>query len=278
MNPSSIDLEKLTHEAESGDADAQYELGEIYNIGKEVPKNEEEALKWFILAENQDHEKAHRALLGLILASENAPTLHTIAAKTSPLAQYWLGNLYWTGGDIDDRPDILKDEEEAIKWYITAAKNGSIRAQLRLGDLYLWDEKRYQDLKEAVKWYELAAEHGDTDALLILSGIYYYGIHYYGDSREIAQDYEKSIKLLLKAAELGDAEAQFKLGEFYCEGVVVPQNYKEAQRMYKLAAEQGYKLDGTRHFDTVCVDDRGFVLSKSAIFNVAMKYLDNVTR
>ena len=38
--------------------DAQYNLGFLYYLGKGVPKNYIEALKWFILAENQKHSYA----------------------------------------------------------------------------------------------------------------------------------------------------------------------------------------------------------------------------
>ena len=41
------------------------------------------------------------------------------------------------------------------------------------------------------------------------------------------------------AAEQGDAEAQFNLGNMYFEGLGVPQNDAEAARLYRMAAEQG---------------------------------------
>ncbi len=38
----------------------------------------------------------------------------------------------------------------------------------------------------------------------------------------------------------GDAAAQMKLGDIYANGHVVPQDYGEAARWYRLAADQGY--------------------------------------
>ncbi len=43
----------------------------------------------------------------------------------------------------------------------------------------------------------------------------------------------------LKAAEQGDADAQFHLGETYEIGEFVPQNYAEAMKWWLKAAEQG---------------------------------------
>ena len=44
----------------------------------------------------------------------------------------------------------------------------------------------------------------------------------------------------MKAAEQGDARAQFNTGFMYHRGQGVPQNYKEALRWYMKAAEQGF--------------------------------------
>ena len=43
-----------------------------------------------------------------------------------------------------------------------------------------------------------------------------------------------------RLAEQGDASAQYKLGNFYREGKVVPQDYAEASKWYRLAALQGH--------------------------------------
>jgi len=57
-----------------------------------------------------------------------------------------------------------------------------------------------------------------------------------GDMR----DYKGAIKRHTKAAELGDAEAQYTLGYMYTKGQGVDQNYKEAIKWFTKAAEQGY--------------------------------------
>lgn len=50
---------------------------------------------------------------------------------------------------------------------------------------------------------------------------------------------ESAIDRLRKAAEQGDATAQFNLGYCYCKGQGVPQDYAEAVKWYRKAAEQG---------------------------------------
>lgn len=61
-----------------------------------------------------------------------------------------------------------------------------------------------------------------------------------GDKYEAEKNYTKSIEYYKKAAELGNAEAQFKLGDYYLVGVVVEQNDEEAVKWCRKAAEQGY--------------------------------------
>ena len=44
--------------AEQGNANAQYNLGNMYNEGKGVPQDYKEAAKWWKLAAEQGHEEA----------------------------------------------------------------------------------------------------------------------------------------------------------------------------------------------------------------------------
>ena len=53
-------------------------------------------------------------------------------------------------------------------------------------------------------------------------------------------DYEASLRTFLLLAEAGDVEAQFKLGVMYDHGENVPQDFAEAMKWYRVAAEQGH--------------------------------------
>ena len=52
------------------------------------------------------------------------------------------------------------------------------------------------------------------------------------------KDYAEAVKWYRKAAEQGDAEAQFNLGLMYADGEGVPKDYAEAVKWYRKAAEQ----------------------------------------
>jgi hypothetical protein len=63
---------------------------------------------------------------------------------------------------------------------------------------------------------------------------------HYRVGREVSQDYKEAVKWYRMAADQNDANAQFNLGCLYFFGNGVDQNYSEAVRLYHLAADQGY--------------------------------------
>ena len=61
----------------------------------------------------------------------------------------------------------------------------------------------------------------------------------YHNGQGVAQDYKEAVKWYRLAANQGDAESQTKLGIMYSQGLGVTQDYKKAFSWYQKAAEQG---------------------------------------
>ena len=61
---------------------------------------------------------------------------------------------------------------------------------------------------------------------------------------------DDDFEALLKAAEKGDGEMQSNLGMRYLEGEGVEQNYKEAYKWLRKAAEQGYSFNLAQMYAT----------------------------
>src|SRR6185436_8244824 len=61
-----------------------------------------------------------------------------------------------------------------------------------------------------------------------------------GCSRKRASDMPPQLQAIFDAAEGGDAEAQYTLGNMYYTGPVVEQNYQESARWLRMAADQGH--------------------------------------
>jgi len=87
--------------ADRGDADAQYNLGQAYKLGRGVPLNMNLAEQWYERAARQGHSQAG-ANLGLILFQngrrrEAMPYIERAAADGDPRAQYVLGTALFNG-------------------------------------------------------------------------------------------------------------------------------------------------------------------------------------
>jgi TPR repeat protein len=87
--------------AEKGDADAQFNLGQAYKLGRGVPADLGSAQSWYEKAAVQGHEQA-QSNLGLILFQKGdraraLPWLKKSADKGDPRAQYVLGTAMFNG-------------------------------------------------------------------------------------------------------------------------------------------------------------------------------------
>lgn len=117
--------------AEAGEAEAQRNIGVMYQQGLGVPQDFGEAAAWYRRAAEQGHVRA----------------------------QQNLGALYEEGSGVP------QSYVEAAKWYLRAAEGGNVFAKLNLGVLH---EQGVPGLPINVvlahMWYNLAAAQGSIDA------------------------------------------------------------------------------------------------------------------
>src|SRR5712692_2733388 len=81
-------------------------------------------------------------------------------------AQFILGKMYWEG------QGVLKDSDQAIKWFKLSAAQGNADAQFYLGSFYLLP---HRDIAEGAKWLRISAEQGNQDAQWLLGKAYLQG-------------------------------------------------------------------------------------------------------
>jgi TPR repeat protein len=111
--------------AKEGFAPCQANVGYAYQHGMGVQQNLTEAIRWYVLAADQNN----------------------------PEAQYNLFIIY-------SEDTIYRDDNLAIKYLLLSANNGFTRAQVKLANI-LDSNQRFE---EAFEWYSKAAEAGDMDA------------------------------------------------------------------------------------------------------------------
>ena len=118
-----------------------------------------------------------------------------------------------------------KDYKTALNQLRLPAKQGDAEAQYHLGRMYGFGYGVVQDYVEAAKWYRKAAQQNHLRAMLALHLLY---------------NVDKVYKEFHKAAEQGNAEAQFHLGVMYDDGYGVVQDDVAAVKWFTKAAQQNH--------------------------------------
>jgi len=119
--------------AVAGDADAQFNLGQAYKLGRGVPSDLGQAEAWYRRAAKQGHLQAEDNL-GLVLFTagrrqEAMPYIEHSAARGEPRAQYVLGTAHFNGD--------LAEEDWPLAYALTkrASDGGLQLASARLAQL-----------------------------------------------------------------------------------------------------------------------------------------------
>ena len=251
------DLSLITEEAQ-----ALYNTGVQYYIGRDAPQDYEMALVWFRDAARHNH----------------------------PSAMYDIEICYFKGQGVE------QNYPEAIKWWRMAADYGHKNAMYGLGICYQSGRGAAIDYEEAAKWYRMAVERGhekakeqlqrmpsvvvesaprgeeknksgeeDVEEIMRMAAKYHEG-------DGVVRDINRALHLYVKAATMGEGKAQLNaaiiyystgqygealrwfmalaemekppvahycVGMFYHRGLAVQKSYSEAARWYRKAAAQG---------------------------------------
>ncbi len=181
--------------AEAGNADAQYNLGYLYEKGQGVAKDFAEAMKWYGKAADQGDARAlgnigylYQKGLGVKKDYAEAFKWYRKAAKLgNAVAQNNLGVYYRKGLGVP------KDITKALSWFRAAAEKGSVLAQINLGKMYRKGDDVAKDYAESAKWYKKAAKQNHPGAQALLGYFYEKGIG-------VPQDYVKAFEWYRPAA------------------------------------------------------------------------------
>jgi TPR repeat protein len=223
--------------AEQNFASAQFELGTCYANGNCVVKDEVEAVKWFRKAAEQNFEMAQYNLGGCYFRGQGVAKDHLEAVNWYRKAadQGDAKAQYNLGVQYEAGDGVQQDYAEAVKWYRKAAEQGLATAQSNLGALYSDGNGTSQDYVEAIKWYQKAAEGGDPMGQFNLGAMYAAG-------HGVIKDDSMAVKWWRRSAEQGEAVAQYNLGAHYANGNGIPKNYIQAYKWISLASAQGYEV------------------------------------
>lgn len=165
--------------AKTGDVQAQYELGWMYEHGHSVPANEHDAVRWYRRAASKKHRMASLAL-ARCYALHKAKTrlgdkvavplfLYASYSHDDTLAQYNLGVL------LNFLPGHATPTPKSVRWFRLAAKKGHAASMRCLGMLYVRGDGVRQNMRVAATWFKMAAGQGDIESHFLLGRCYLIG-------------------------------------------------------------------------------------------------------
>lgn len=143
---------ECSENAQSGDAEALYQLGVCYAQGKGVEQNYQMAGKMWLQAARQKHA----------------------------LSQMSLGILF------EDGLDVTQNYAKAVQCYQIASQQNLPEAKVRLAKMYYKGLGVEQDTQKAIALCIQAAEQGEPEAQFYLATAYYRGIGKLNKNRNLA--------------------------------------------------------------------------------------------
>ena len=206
----SEDIEQYKKVANKGNAEAMYQVGYMYKSGKGVAMDKTEAMNWYTKAADKDNLNA---MIGIAYT--------------------------YVFGEVDSN----KDYTQAILWFKKAAEKGSTPAMNSLA--YYYNEDEVADYTQSIMWYKKLELKGGGVACSSIGGFYKYGKGVTKDYKEAMYWYKKGLDKTLKNKWQGNITDLYyvNIAYLYREGGYgIIQNYDEAIKFYKLAADKGSEL------------------------------------
>lgn len=218
-------IEFYQRAGEQGFSYASYYLGDMYYQGLDIPQDYTKAFKWFMKAAELGNASAQDKISTMYMSGNGIPRdyqkgyewAQKAAAQGIGDAMGTLG-LYYENGYIFS-PDL----EKAREWYLKAVCTGN---DFYISSLEYIEKKIYG----APLNYEKVAQNGDVYAMCYLAYKYRYG-------KGVQRDKQKAFELHQKAAESGNALAQYRLGHVYHWDKF---DHEKAREWYLKAAKQGW--------------------------------------
>ena len=188
--------------AQQGDAAAQRSIGEMYARGQGVPKDIDEAERWFAKAAAQGDEKARTNLLSL-------------------------------AGVYRDGRDVAQQCTRAVETMKRLFGMGYGPAFESLANLYVRGcAEIAANPAEVLRLAREAAERDEPVGQVALGFVYVNGIG-------VARDYGEALRWYRRAADRGSPQGQYDVGVMYLKGEGVPRDLVEAERWFAMSAAQG---------------------------------------
>lgn len=155
-------IAEIRKQAESGNQEAQYQLGQLYYTGEKLRKNYKAAFEWFGKAAESGHASAQRMVAEMFVSGKKI-------GQNKNAAFYWMQCAAMQGdivacerlaGMYLSSYGCFEDKDKAIELYMKAALSNNSDAQYHLGMINL-----SSDIILAKDWLNKAASSNHPSAL-----------------------------------------------------------------------------------------------------------------
>ena len=217
---------------------AQTLIGQMFFEGEGVEKNIKKAIYWLKKAAKNDDPVALCSLGQIYLHGEGIEKdpdaafnwISRAAQYDDPIAFCTLGLLYEQG------IGVTVNFQKAFEWYYKASEYGLPAAKAAVGAYYLKGSGCTKDIEKGLSFLKDAAEQGEIIAHITL-GLFY-------KNEKTFNSLNESIFWLQKAAEKGNAEAQYELADSILLGQelfdVFPYSVSDARKWMVDAEKKGH--------------------------------------
>jgi TPR repeat protein len=207
---------------DEGNVPAMAALGAQLLAGVDVDQDASMALEWLQRATQRNNSDAQYHL-GLAYAKANGVRKNTTeAVRLLQLSseQYHREARYHWAKLLEQHPKLIQAKGQVRHLYESSAKQGYAPAQLRLGYLLRGEwiappQNLLADEPITVHKKSVFKRHNDPDLI-------------------------SALKYFTRAAEQGNTDAQFEVGQMYAQGLGTAQLFEEAMHWYELSARQGH--------------------------------------
>lgn len=257
---------------ESGLESAQLGLAQLYEKGLGIDQDLALAQYWYEKSAIQSNAQAQYALANLLdrqLKPLQALLMYQKSAEQNfPQAQFSLAAIYHEGRLVK------KDDNEALKLALLAAKKKDVQAQLLVARIYHQSNQVQYDLKKAMYWYQKAAEQDnelaksslikiktnltneetkkispqespmslsivEANIPILKQSVAVFNVQKIRDSLTNNIKILNNIKTLRLSAKQGNSTAQHNLSLLFSTGYLFPKNDKKAFILMQKAAQKG---------------------------------------
>lgn len=264
-----FNLAKIRELAEKGDKEAQFRLGLKYEKGEDLPKNDNEAVKWYEKASNQGNLDARHNLAMKYRDGEGVnkdlKKAFELGKSAAEMGQSHSQNRL--GVDYLEGVIVSKNIDESLKWFKKSANNDFSDAKLNLGKFHEYGWGGKVNYLEAFNWYVKAADSNNAESQYAICLMYKKGLGInksnndayqwckkaalnghilamnrtgafeYSANPKSAENYKNAIYWWKKASDMGNVDSEYFLGLAY----EALGNKVEANKWFVLAAKHGQK-------------------------------------